>query len=83
MLRDRLIGLVTDILAKNAIEQTPPLDARLSEVGLSSMDMVNLMFAVEAAFDIELPAAEITPENFYSIATIEALLARIGVADAE
>ncbi|MBV9826461.1 MAG: acyl carrier protein [Alphaproteobacteria bacterium] len=82
MLRDRLIGLVTEILAKNAIERIPAIDARLSEVGLSSMDMVNLMFAVEAAFDVELPAAEITPENFYSIASIEALLTRLGVSAA-
>ena len=80
MLQDRLIALVKDILAKNAIDRTPEIDARLSEVGLSSMDMVNLMFAVEAEFDIEIPAAEITPENFHSIASIEALMSRMGVS---
>ena len=80
MVQDRLIALVKDILAKNAIDRTPEIEARLSEVGLSSMDMVNLMFAVEAEFDIEIPATEITPDNFHSIAAIEALLTRMGLS---
>jgi acyl carrier protein len=75
-----LIALVKDILAKNAIDRTPEVEVSLSEVGLSSMDMVNMMFAVEAEFDIEIPATEITPENFHSIASIEALLGRMGLS---
>jgi acyl carrier protein len=80
LLQDRLIALVKDILAKNAIDRIPTVDARLSEVGLSSMDMVNLMFAVEAEFDIEIAATDITPENFHSIASMEALLTRMGLS---
>lgn len=80
MLQDRLVGLVKQILEKNGVDRTPGIEARLSDVGLASMDMVNLMFAVEAEFNIELPPNEITPENFHSIATIEALLTRIGVS---
>ncbi|HEX3863565.1 MAG TPA: phosphopantetheine-binding protein [Stellaceae bacterium] len=79
MLQDRLIALVTQILAKNAIDRVPSVDVRLSEAGLSSLDMVNLMFAVEAEFDIEIAPTDITPENFHSIATIEALLRRMDV----
>jgi acyl carrier protein len=78
MLQDRLVALVVQILAKNAIDRAPAADVRLSEAGLSSLDMVNLMFAVEAEFDIVIAPGDITPENFYSIATIEALLARMG-----
>jgi acyl carrier protein len=53
------------------------IDARLSDLGLSSIKMVSLMLAVEAAFDITIPQTEITPENFHSISTIEALVLRL------
>ena len=36
--------------------------------------MVNLMLAVEAEFDLEIPQEEMTPENFRSIETIERLV---------
>jgi acyl carrier protein len=53
-----------------------PLNAGqpLGEAGLTSLDMVNLMLAVEAEFDLEIPQTEMTPENFRSIDTIERLV---------
>ena len=33
-----------------------------------------LMLAVEAEFDLEIPQAEMTPENFRSVDTIDALI---------
>ena len=54
------------------------IDEQLSAAGLSSLDMVNLMIALEAEFDIMIPGSEITPANFRSISTIEALILRIG-----
>ena len=38
---------------------------------------VNLMLAVEGEFDLMIPQTEITPENFRSIASIEAMLERL------
>jgi acyl carrier protein len=38
------------------------------------MDMVALMLRVEAEFDITLPQREITPENFKSVRTLEAVI---------
>jgi acyl carrier protein len=38
--------------------------------------MVNLMLAVEIEFDIAIPQSDITPENFHSLASIEALVSR-------
>jgi acyl carrier protein len=38
--------------------------------------MVNLMLAVEVEFDIAIPQNDITPENFHSLGTIEALVSR-------
>jgi acyl carrier protein len=55
-------------------------DANLQEAGLTSMATVKLMLAIEAAHDVAIPDAELTPENFRSIAAIEALLARLQAA---
>jgi acyl carrier protein len=55
-------------------------DADLHEAGLTSMATVKLMLAIEAAYNIAIPDAELTPENFRSIATIEALLSRLPAA---
>jgi acyl carrier protein len=55
-------------------------DADLHEAGMTSMATVKLMLAIEAAYDVAIPDAELTPENFRSIASIEALLARLPAA---
>jgi acyl carrier protein len=52
-------------------------DAVLFEAGLTSMAMVKLMLAVEVAFDIAIPDADLHPDNFRSIAAIEALVVRL------
>ena len=54
-----------------------PAEARLSELGMSSIKMVNLMLAVETEFDLTIPQNDITPDNFRSVASVEALLARL------
>jgi acyl carrier protein len=76
-IRDRLLRLVGQILGKAAGADAVPAEARLSELGMSSIKMVNLMLAVETEFDVTIPQGDITPENFRSIATVEALLARL------
>ncbi len=53
------------------------MDHQLTEAGLSSIDMINLMLAIETEFDIMIPASDITPANFRSILTIEALIVNI------
>ena len=52
-------------------------DAILRDCGLASMATVRLMLAVEAAYGLAIPDAELTPENFRSIATIDALVQRL------
>ena len=49
----------------------------LRDAGLSSLDTVNLMLAVEGEFDLFIPQGEMTPENFHSAARIAALLERL------
>jgi len=76
VLRARLLALIGQILNKPDAH-TLPVDARLSELGMSSIKMVNLMLAVEGEFDLNIPQNEITPENFRSVTSIEALLGRL------
>ncbi len=74
---ERLTALVKQILGDGAAIPDPlPVDAQLSELGISSLKMVNLMLAVEVEFDITIPQGDITPENFHSLATIDALVSR-------
>ncbi len=79
--RDRIIKLVETILAKRMVVRPVSADDELAALGLSSIDMVNLMLAIEAEFDLTIPQAEITPENFRSVSAMEALLARLGGFD--
>jgi acyl carrier protein len=76
VLRSRLLTLIGQIL-NQADAHNVPVDARLSELGMSSIKMVNLMLAVEGEFDLSIPQNEITPENFRSVTSIEALLGRL------
>ncbi len=77
--RDTLVDLVATILKRNGVERTVDAQADLVNQGLTSVDMVHLMLAIEAAFDVTIPQSGLTPENFRSIATIEALLAKLTV----
>ncbi|MGR4927044.1 phosphopantetheine-binding protein [Bradyrhizobium lupini] len=74
-LRNRIIKLVKGILAQNSLSAEVTPQAKLVDVGLTSMDMVNLMLGVEAEFDFTIPQAEITPENFQSVETLERMVA--------
>ena len=74
-LRNRIIKLVKGILEQNSLSADITPSAKLVDAGLTSMDMVNLMLGVEAEFDFTIPQAEITPENFQSVETLERMVA--------
>ena len=79
-LRERLLALVAQILGSPGATAAPvPIDARLSELGMSSLKMVNLMLSVEVEFNVTIPQSDITPDNFRSVASVEALLLKLGV----
>jgi acyl carrier protein len=72
--QDRVLALVKGILEQNSIAAEVNSDSLLVDVGLTSMDMVNLMLGVEAEFDFTIPQSEITPENFQSVKTLQAMI---------
>jgi len=70
----RVTTLVRGFFAKRSIDRRVGPDDDLSASGLSSLDMVNLMLAVEAEFDLKIPDRKMTPSNFRSIAHITKLV---------
>ena len=44
---------------------------------MSSIKMVNLMLEIETEFELAIPGADITPDNFESIASIEFLIEKL------
>src|SRR5260370_34869892 len=74
---EQLVALVKPTLGANAVLPHPfPVGQQLSDLGISSLKMVNLMLAVELGFDSAIPQAEVPPENFPSGAALEALAVR-------
>jgi acyl carrier protein len=74
---ERVAQLVRQLMAKRSISRSVGYDDVLSECGLSSLDTVNLMLAVETEFDIKIPDRDMTPSNFRSIAQIDKLVGAI------
>jgi acyl carrier protein len=75
--RERVVTLVARILERSAANAPLDLQARLNELGMSSMKMINLMLAIEVEFDVTIPQSDITPDNFDTIASVEALVVRL------
>jgi acyl carrier protein len=74
---ERVAVLVQERLARRGITRPAMVDDDLRDSGISSLDMVNLMLAVEAEFALTIPEADMTPANFRSVAAIEALVASL------
>ncbi|HEY7244838.1 MAG TPA: phosphopantetheine-binding protein [Xanthobacteraceae bacterium] len=76
---DRVLAIVHEVFARRSAFPSRPIlpNDDLRDVGLSSLDMVNLMLAVEADFEIKVPDTEMTLTNFRSIASINALIASV------
>jgi acyl carrier protein len=55
-------------------------DADLYAAGMSSQASVNLMLALEDAFDLEFPDSMLTREVFSSVSAIRAALVKVGDA---
>ncbi|MGC1861172.1 MAG: phosphopantetheine-binding protein [Methylocystis sp.] len=75
----RDISARIDVIVRNFVKAGAPNgeigpDRNLEEFGLTSMDMVNLMLAVEAEFDLTIPGSKLIPANFRSIERVAALV---------
>jgi len=71
---DRVITVVQRLLGERAIKRCVNPEDDLRDAGLTSMDMVNLVLAVESEFGLMIPEISITPANFRSVAAISSLV---------
>jgi acyl carrier protein len=75
------IDVIKDILTKHArlpqdVNTLQPSDD-LYEVGLTSLSTVNIMLALEDAFDIEFPDSKLNRKTFSSIESLEETITEI------
>jgi acyl carrier protein len=75
--KDRVVGIVHEMLQRRGIGRPILIDEDLRDVGLNSLDMVNLMLAIEAEFDLKIPDSDMTLRNFRSISAIDTLVASL------
>jgi acyl carrier protein len=78
--RNSITGIVEALLIKRSVTTPIAADQNLNDAGLTSLDMVNLMLAIEDEFGIEIPQRQMTPANFRSIAAIELLVSALAMA---
>jgi acyl carrier protein len=71
---ERVISVVQRLLTQRSINRPIAPADDLRDAGLTSMDMVNLVLAVESEFDVMVPESSITPANFRSVAAISSLI---------
>jgi acyl carrier protein len=85
MIEPSVASVPVSVLVRGALPSLPP-DAQLAPgddlyaAGLTSIGLVNLMLAVEAAYGVAIPDKELTPANFRSIDAIEGLVRRLATA---
>lgn len=74
---DSMKGLITAIVRdfiKCTDDEVISSSQELQELGLTSFDMVNLMLAIEAEFNLTIPGSKLIPANFRTIDNIESLV---------
>jgi acyl carrier protein len=75
----RIFGLVRQNFPAGATAKLRA-DQSLQDAGLTSIDLVTLMLAVEVEFELEIPQEQMTPQNFQSVAAIRRLVENLSAA---
>ena len=76
-LERRIAGVVQRLLTERSIDHVVGAEEDLRLAGLTSLDMVSLVLAVEEELNLMVPETSITPSNFRSIASIGRLVASL------
>lgn len=74
---DRIESIIRGFVKNHPADGAVAPDEDLETLGLTSLDMVNLMLAVEAEFDLTIPTPKLVPANFRSIRNIEGLVSEL------
>lgn len=73
-MRETILSILEDIADGVDFETATAL---IDDGLLSSLDVLQLIGALNDEFDVSIPAPEIVPENFNSVAAIEAMVRRL------
>jgi acyl carrier protein len=71
---NRITATVMRLLQQRNVTKAIGPEDDLREAGLTSMDMLNLVLAIEGEFDITIPESGINPANFRNITAISSLV---------
>ncbi|QSQ14570.1 phosphopantetheine-binding protein [Myxococcus landrumensis] len=72
--RTRLIEVLREFLPRVAPGEAMEMARPCNEMGLDSMNAINLMLALEGAFEISFPDSLLTAETFHSPASLESTI---------
>ena len=72
-MKDQILDILSDIVDDDVESCTTLIDDGV----LSSLDIIQLIGALNDEFDISIPATEIIPQNFNSVDAMAAMVARL------
>lgn len=72
-MKEKIIEIIEDITGEVVEEDTDLIEEGI----LDSFDIVSLLLELEEAFDVKIDVAELLPENFKSLNTIENLISEL------
>lgn len=73
-MRDTILEILADIIDQDDLDTCTTL---IDDGVLSSLDIIQLIGALNDEFDISIPATEIIPQNFNSVDAMAAMVARL------
>ncbi|MBP3522105.1 MAG: acyl carrier protein [Clostridia bacterium] len=73
-MRDTILEILADIIDEDDLDTCTTL---IDDGVLSSLDIIQLIGALNDEFDISIPATEIIPQNFNSVDAMAAMVARL------
>lgn len=73
-MKDTILDILSEIIDEDDLDTCTTL---IDDGVLSSLDIIQLIGALNDEFDISIPATEIVPQNFNSVAAMAAMVARL------
>ena len=73
-MKDTILDILSEIVEDVDFDTCTPL---IDDGILSSLDIIQLIGALNDEFDLSIPATEIVPENFNSVDAMAAMVARL------
>jgi len=73
---ERVIKLIRGIVKDRDVEINPDSKLR-EEIGIKSIDIVNLIGCIEEEYDIEIEMSQIRPQIFQTVGTLCSMICNI------